>query len=129
VEIVEEQAEEERSSILAITKDLSQHGSHGTGNVIGFTSRLYERFPDNPQIAEALNSLGALGTRNAITFLSGTTVDAADKTLSWTSPTYNHFKDSLSGALPADIGTPVVTAAELFGPTDFILHTTEFASK
>ena len=129
VEIVEEQVEEERSSILAITKDLSQHGSHGTGNVIGFTSRLYERFPDNPQIAEALNSLRALGTRNAITFLSGTTVDAADKTLSWTSPAYNHFKDSLSGALPADIGTPVVTAAELFGPTDFILHTTEFASK
>jgi len=28
-----------------------------------------------------------------------------------------------------DVGTPVVSIAETFGPTDFILHATEFAGK
>jgi hypothetical protein len=125
---VAEDAEAGSSSFIAVVKYLSQYGSHGTGNASAVAAKLAERFPDNSQIAGALKSLEVLGTRNAISFLSGTTVDAADKTLSWASPTYNHFKDSLSGALPGDIGIPVVTAAELFGPTEFILHTTEFAS-
>jgi hypothetical protein len=127
-EAIERQVTEDSSSPLSAAKDLGLHGSRGAGKAFGVATKLAERFPDNPQIAQALKSLKVLGTKNAITFLSGTTVDAADKTLSLTSPTYNDFKDSLSGALPADIGIPVVTAAELFGPTDFILHTTEFAS-
>jgi hypothetical protein len=129
LEGVATEAEEGRSSVFSVAKDLGQHGSRGAGNAVGFVAKLAERFPDNSQIAEALKSLKVLGTKNAITFLSGTTVDGADKTLSWASPTYDHFKDSLSGALPADIGIPVVTIAEQFGPTDFIVHATEFASK
>jgi len=129
VEGVTREAEEGRGSFLSVMKDLGQHGSRGSGNAFDVVSQFAKRFPDNPKITVALKSLKVLGTKNAITFLSGTTVDAADKTLSLTSPTYNDFKDSLSGALPADIGIPVVSAAEIFGPTDFILHTTEFASK
>jgi hypothetical protein len=126
---VAEDAEKGRSSFLAVARDLGQYGSHGTGNASAVAAKLAERFPDNSQIAGALKNLKVLGTRNAISFLSGTTVDAADKALSAASASYNHVKDSLSGALPEDIGVPVVTAAELFGPTGFILHTTEFASK
>jgi hypothetical protein len=126
---IEEQVEEEHSSTLDVMKALGQHGSRGTGNIFDFVNQLAKRFPENPQITQALKSLKAVGTRNAINFLSGTTVDAADKTLSLTSDSYNHLKDGASWALPADIGIPVVSAAELFGPTDFILHTTEFASK
>jgi hypothetical protein len=137
-EAIERQVTEDSSSPLGAAKDLGLHGSRSAGNAFGVATKLAERFPDNPQIAQALKSLKVLGTKNAITFLSGTTVDAADKTLSLTSPTYNDFKDSLSGALPADIGIPVVTAVditlpvvsskELFGPSEFILHATEFAS-
>ena len=32
-------------------------------------------------------------------------------------------------ALPADIGIPVVSAAEMWTPTDFIVHETQLASK
>jgi hypothetical protein len=129
LEGVAREAEEGRSSVFGVIKDIRQHGSRGAGNAFEVVTQFAKRFPDNPQIAEALKSLKVLGTKNALTFLSGTAVDTADKTLSLASPTYNHFKDSMSGALPEDIGIPVVTAAGLFGPTDFILHVTEFASK
>jgi hypothetical protein len=126
---IEKQVEEEHSSPLEVMKTLGQHGSRGAGNVFGFVTQLAERFPENPQIAQALKSVKVIGTRNASNLLSGTTVDATDKTFSIFSHWYNHLKDDATWALPADIGIPVVSAADLFGPTDFILHTTEFASK
>ena len=124
-----EEIEQNRSSALSIVKDLGQSGSHSTGNSLGVVSKFAERFPDNPQIAQALKTLKPLGTKNAITFLSGTSVDASDKILSKVSPSYNHLKDQVTYALPADIGVPVVSIAGTFGPTDFILHATEFANK
>ena len=69
------------------------HGSSSTGKALGVVGKLAERFPDNPQIAQALKTLKPLGTKNAITFLSGTTVDASDKSLSLASASYNHLKD------------------------------------
>jgi hypothetical protein len=129
LEALAKETGEDHSSALNVMKDLGQSGSSSAGNASVIVAKLAERFPDNSQIAVALKSLKAIGTKNAINLLSGTTVDAADKTLSLASPTYNHFKDSLSRALPEDIGVPVVEVAQIFGPTDFILHTTEFASK
>jgi hypothetical protein len=126
---IEEQVDEGRSSAFDVMKDLGQHGSHGTGNIIDFATQLAKRFPEDSKIAETLKSLKVTGTKNAINFLSGTTVDAADKTLSLASGSYNHFKDKATWVLPADIGIPVVDGAQMWAPTDFILHTTEFASK
>jgi hypothetical protein len=129
LEVVEKETEEDHGTAFGVIKDLRQNGSRGAGNAFGVVTKLAERFPDNSQITEALKSLKVIGTKNAINLLSGTTVDTADKALSAASPAYNHFKDSLSRALPEDVGVPVVGIAEMFGPTDFILHTTEFASK
>jgi hypothetical protein len=129
IEGVAKEAEESRSSVFDVMKDLGQHGSRGTGNAFNIAAQLAKRFPENSQIVQVLKSLKVVGTKNAINLLSGTTVDAVDKTLSLTSGPYNHFKDSLSGALPAAIGIPVVEVAQTWAPTDFILHTTEFASK
>ena len=100
-----------------------------TGNALGVTSKLAERFPGNTQIAEALKTLKPLATKNAITFLSGTSVDASDKILSLVSPSYNDLKDKVTYALPADIGIPVVSAAEMWTPAGFIVHETQLASK
>jgi hypothetical protein len=110
-------------------KNLSQHGSNGTGNAIGNATKFANRFPENQQITQALKTLKRLGTRNAITFLSGTTVDGTDKAGSAFSRSYNHLKDNVTYALPADVGIPVTEGAEMWGPTDFIVHTTELASK
>jgi len=104
-------------------------GSTATGNAIDVVSGLAKRFPDVEEITKSLKIVKQLGLKNAITFMSGTTVDAVDKTLSLTAPSYDHLKDEATWALPADIGVPVVSVAELFGPTDFIVHITEFASK
>ena len=129
IEGVAKEAEESRSSFFNVMKDLGQHGSRDTGNAFNIAAQLAKRFPENSQIVQVLKSLKVVGTKNAINLLSGTTVDAADKTLSLTSGPYNQFKDSLSRALPAAIGIPVVEVAQTWAPTDFILHTTEFASK
>jgi hypothetical protein len=129
MEVVEEDVMENQGSVLGVIKVLPRYGSVSMAKISELTSRLAEQFPDDFQIAQALSRLKVLGTRNAINFLSGTTVDAADKTLSLASPTYDHLKDEASGALPADIGVPVVELAGTFGPTDFILHMTEFASR
>ena len=109
--------------------NLFLHGSSGTGNALGVTSKLAERFPGNTQIAEALKTLKPLATKNAITFLSGTSVDASDKILSLVLPSYSDLKDKVTYALPADIGIPVVSAAEMWTPTDFIVHETQLASR
>jgi hypothetical protein len=129
LEALAKETGQDHSSALNVMKDLGQSGSSSAGNASVIVAKLAERFPDNSQISVALKSLKVIGTKNAMNLLSGTTVDAADKTLSGASPAYNHFKDSLSGALPEDAGVPVVAVAEMFGPTDFILHATEFASK
>jgi hypothetical protein len=104
-------------------------GSSGTGNALDVVTGLAKRFPNVENIAQSLKGVQQIGLKNAVTFMSGTTVDATDKSLSLASYSYNHLKDHATWALPADIGIPVVTAAELFGPTDFILHTTEFSEK
>ena len=127
IENIEKLAEGNKNAALNTMKNLTQHGSNGTGNAIGNVTKFAERFPDNQKIAQALKTLKPLGTKNAITFLSGTTVDGVDKALSLASPTYNHLKDDVTYALPADVGIPVVNVAEAFGPTDFIVHMTEFA--
>lgn len=124
-----EDAEGEHSSVFDVAKDLAGHGSRGTGKAFDSVGELVRRFPDNPQIAQAMKALKPLGTKNAITFLSGTTVDGADKGLSLASPAYNHLKDDVTYALPADIGTPVVAGAEVWSPTNFIVQETELASK
>jgi hypothetical protein len=129
LEDIEKLAQSDHSAALNTMKNLAQNGSNGTGNAVGLVSKLAERFPDNTQISEALKGLKPLGTKNAITFLSGTSVDAADKILSAASPTYNHLKDDVTFALPADVGIPVVSAAEMWTPSDFIVHMTELASK
>jgi len=119
----------DQGSVTGVTKNLFLHGSSGTGNAFGVTSKLAERFPGNTQIAEALKTLKPLATKNAITFLSGTSVDASDKILSLVFPPYNDLKDKVTHALPADIGIPVVSAAEMWTPTDFIVHETQLASR
>ena len=124
-----EDAEEEHSSVFDVAKDLAGHGSRSTGKVFDSVGELTRRFPENPQIAQAMKILKPLGTKNAATFLSGTSVDTADKSLSLTWDSYNHFKDKATYALPADIGIPVVSAAEIWTPTDFIVHETQLASK
>jgi hypothetical protein len=124
-----EDAEGEHSSVLDVAKDVAGHGSRSTGKVFDSVGELTRRFPDNPQIARAMKTLKPLGTKNAATFLSGTAVDATDKSLSLTWDSYNHFKDKATYALPADIGIPVVSAAEMWTPTDFIVHETQLASK
>jgi hypothetical protein len=129
MEDVEEEIAENQGSFTGVLKALATKGSSGCAKACGVASKLAERFPEDSKIAQGLETLKVLGTKNAINFLSGTTIDATDKTLSLASPTYNHFKDDASGALPANIGIPVVSAAEMFGPTDFILHMTEFASR
>lgn len=129
VEGIAKGVEDDQGSVLGVMKNLGQHGSSGTGNALGTVTKLVERFPDKPQIAQALKTLKPLATKNAITFLSGTTVDASDKILSLASPSYNHLKDDVTYALPANIGTPVVSVAEMWTPTDFIVHETELASK
>jgi hypothetical protein len=119
----------DQGSVTGVTKNLFLHGSSATGNALGVTSKLAERFPGNTQIAEALKTLKPLATKNAITFLSGTSVDASDKILSLVSPSYNDLKDKVTYALPADIGIPVVSAAEMWTPAGFIVHETQLASK
>jgi hypothetical protein len=76
-----------------------------------------------------LKTLKPLATKNAMTFLSGTSVDASDKILSLASPSYNDLKDKATYALPADIGTPVTAGAEMWTPTDFVVHMTQLASR
>ena len=120
----------ERNQVAFKTvKAVIGHGSSGTGNALDVVTGLAKRFPNVENITQSLKGVQQIGLKNAITFMSGTTADATDKTLSLASDSYNHLKDHATWALPADIGIPVVTAAELFGPTDFILHTTEFADK
>lgn len=118
-----------QSSVTGVTRNVFMHGSSGTGQAIGVVDKLAVRFPDNTQIAEALKTLKPLGTKNAITFLSGTSVDASDKILGLASPSYNDLKDKVTYALPADIGIPVISVAEVWTPTDFIVHETQLASK
>jgi hypothetical protein len=127
VEGIKEEATEDLGSFTNVLKGLARYGSSTTAKAMAVASKVAERFPDNSQITQALSRLKVLATRNAINTLSGTTIDAVDKILSAASPTYRHLEDDVSGAFPADIGIPVVTAAETFGPTDFILHVTEFA--
>ena len=124
-----EDTEGKHSSVLDVAKDVAGHGSRSTGKVFDSVGELTRRFPDNPQIAQAMKTLKPLGTKNAATFLSGTAVDATDKSLSLTWDSYNHFKDKATYALPADIGIPVVSAAEMWTPTDFIVHETQLASR
>jgi hypothetical protein len=118
-----------QSSVAGVTKNLFLHGSSGTGKSFEVVGKLAERFPDNGQITQALKTLKPLATKNAITFLSGTTVDGADKGLSLASPAYNDLKDKVTYALPAGLGIPVVSAAGMWTPSDFIVHETELASK
>lgn len=129
VESIAKEAEGEHSSFLDYAQDLGRSGSRSTGQVLDSVTALAKRLPDNPQIAQALKTLKPLATKNAITFLSGTTVDASDKILSLASSSYNQLKDHVTYALPADIGIPVVSMAETWTPTDFIVHETELASK
>ena len=129
IEDIEKLAEGNKNVAFNTMKNLTQHGSNGTGNAIGNVTKFAQRFPDNPKIVQALKTLKPLGTKNAITFLSGTTVDGTDKALNAFSSSYNHLKDDATYALPAEVGIPVVNVAEAFGPTDFIVHTTEFARK
>ncbi len=79
LEDIQKLAEGDRNAALNTMKNLTQHGSNGTGNAIGVVTKLTERFPDNTQITQALKTLKPLATKNAITFLSGTSVDASDK--------------------------------------------------
>jgi hypothetical protein len=129
IEGLVDSVKEDQSSISGVTKNLFLHGSSGTGNAFGITSKLAERLPDNTQIVKALETLKPLATKNAITFLSGTSVDASDKILSAFSPSYNDLKDKVTYALPADIGIPVVAEAGLMTPAGFIVHETALASK
>ncbi|HEV3382114.1 MAG TPA: hypothetical protein VG142_14200 [Trebonia sp.] len=122
------QVAEDQGSFTGVAKALLGHGSRAVAKATGVASDLAARFPEDSEIARTLNSLKPLGTKSALSFLSGTSVDALDKGLSFV-PAYSHLKDDASGALPADIGIPVVSIAEAFGPTDFILHTTELASR
>lgn len=128
LEAMGEAADKDLGSFVDVVKALARYGSVGMAKAIGLASRLALRFPDNTQIVQALGRLKVLGTRNAINFLSGTTIDALDKTLGLKWPEYNDFKDKASGALPAGLGVPVVVAAEVLEPTGFILHMTELAS-
>ncbi|MGH3266174.1 MAG: hypothetical protein ACRDNS_29745, partial [Trebonia sp.] len=127
VENLVKEAEGEHSSFLDYAKDLGGSGSRSTGQVLDGVTALAQRLPDNAQVAQALKILKPLATKNAATFLSGTTVDASDKVLSQASPLYNHLKDDLTYALPADMGIPVVSVAETWTPADFIVHETELA--
>jgi hypothetical protein len=129
MEALQEEITEGQGSISGMIKGVIRYGSRGMAKALGVTLKLSERFPEDTDIGQALSKLKVLGTKNAINFLSGTTIDALDKTMGLFSPTYGHFKDDASGTLPADIGVPVVTAAEVFGPIGFILHMTELASR
>jgi hypothetical protein len=120
---------EEHNSFLDYAKDLGGNGSRGTGKALDSVTALAKRLPDNPQIAQALKTLKPLATKNAMTFLSGTSVDASDKILSLASPSYDDLKDKATYALPADIGTPVTAGAEMWTPTDFVVHMTQLASR
>ena len=120
---------EEHNSFLDYAKDLGGNGSRGTGKALDSVTALAKRLPDNPQIAQALKTLRPLATKNAMTFLSGTSVDASDKILSLASPSYNDLKDKATYALPADIGTPVTAGTEMWTPTDFVVHMTQLASR
>jgi hypothetical protein len=120
---------EEHNSFLDYAKDLGGNGSRGTEKALDSVTALAKRLPDNPQIAQALKTLKPLATKNAMTFLSGTSVDASDKILSLASPSYNDLKDKATYALPADIGTPVIAGAEMWTPTDFVVHMTQLASR
>jgi hypothetical protein len=92
-----------------------------------FTSRVSETFSDDSEITETLSKLKVLGTRNAINTLSGTAIDATDKILNAASPTYRGWEDDVKGALPADIGIPVVAYAGTLGVTPFVVASTELA--
>jgi hypothetical protein len=128
VEVIVKQVAEDQGSFTGVLKAVVTYGSRTVAKATEFASNLAGRFPEDSEIAKTLESLKPLGTKSAINFLSGTSIDALDKGLSFV-PAYSHLKDDASGALPADIGIPVVTVAETFGPTDFILHTTEFVSR
>lgn len=129
LESIEKLATGNKNAAFNTMKNLSRHGSNSAGNAIEKVTAFAERFPGNPQITQALKTIKPLGTKNAITFLSGTTVDGTDKALSAFSPSYNHLKDDAASALPVGVGIPVADGAEMWGPTDFIVHMTELASK
>jgi hypothetical protein len=127
VEGIKEEATENMGSVTGVVKSIVRYGSVTMAKATAFTSRVSETFSDDSEITETLSKLKVLGTRNAINTLSGTAIDATDKILNAASPTYRGWEDDVKGALPADIGIPVVAYAGTLGVTPFVVASTELA--
>jgi len=97
------------------------------GRAVG---RLAAWAPGDTAVKDALAQIQGLTIRNRAVFVSGSAIDDLDKLLGsipGLGP-YQHLKDTLTGALPADIGIPVTFFAENWTPAGFVVRTVQWAS-